>query len=64
VSQILEKGVSAVLEEWIFSDKANVTAVDGKQPFMLSRFLDSLVHPVSTRDCGKTEYLLTDHNHA
>jgi hypothetical protein len=50
VSQILDKGIGAVLEEYIFSDKANTTVAGGKQPFMLSRFLDSLVYPVS--DCA------------
>jgi hypothetical protein len=48
VDQILDKGIGSVLEEYVFSDKANVHAVDGKQPFMLARFLDALVHPVSS----------------
>ncbi|KDR79310.1 hypothetical protein GALMADRAFT_117576 [Galerina marginata CBS 339.88] len=40
---LLKTPISAVLEEWIFSSKANF---DGKQPQMLNRLLDAILHPM------------------
>jgi hypothetical protein len=46
IAELENKGISGVLEEYVFSDKANFIAGDGKQPQMLARFLDSILHPV------------------
>jgi hypothetical protein len=40
---LLKTPVSVVLEEWIFSPKANF---DGKKPEMLNRLLDGILHPM------------------
>jgi hypothetical protein len=39
----LKTPINDVLEEWIFSPKANL---DGKQPQMLNRLLDGILHPL------------------
>ncbi|KAF5382744.1 hypothetical protein D9615_002876 [Tricholomella constricta] len=43
---IQSKGVWAVLEEYIFDQKANFDGSDKAQPEMLNRFLDGLLHPM------------------
>jgi hypothetical protein len=49
VDQVNEKGASSVLEDYIFSDAANgVGLTQGETPSMLVRFMDFLVHPVSS----------------
>ncbi|KAL0959085.1 hypothetical protein HGRIS_014383 [Hohenbuehelia grisea] len=46
-TEIRSKGFAVVLEDWVFSIKANfVDEVDQPQPEMLSRFLASLLHPL------------------
>ena len=40
---VLKIPISVVLEEWIFSPKVNL---DGKQPQMLNRLLDGILHPM------------------
>ena len=40
---LLKTPLSVVLEEWIFSPRANL---DGKQPQMLNRLLDGILHPM------------------
>ncbi|KAJ7252343.1 hypothetical protein B0H12DRAFT_1219366 [Mycena haematopus] len=40
---VLQKPVHAVVEEWIFSSKANF---DGQQPEMLNRLLAGILHPL------------------
>lgn len=47
-AQLAEKGVSQVLEGWVFAQSANVVdgAPQNKQPSMLARLLDGLVHPM------------------
>lgn len=43
-----EKGAKAALEEYIFATKANLdpTRPADKQPEMLNRFMDAIVHPM------------------
>ena len=50
---MLKKGVDEVLEEYIFSAKANVggPGVEGT-PRMLSRFYAVLIHPMIYIGCG------------
>ncbi|KAJ6506002.1 hypothetical protein DFH09DRAFT_1265090 [Mycena vulgaris] len=44
---LLKKPVHAVLEEWIFSSKANYdTKKNGQRPEMLNRLLASVMHPL------------------
>ncbi|KAF8915710.1 hypothetical protein CPB85DRAFT_1374947 [Mucidula mucida] len=47
-AQLADKGVSQVLEDWVFARSANVVdgALQNKQPSMLARLLDGLVHPM------------------
>ncbi|KAK0475744.1 hypothetical protein IW261DRAFT_1340087 [Armillaria novae-zelandiae] len=47
-AKIQEKGTASVLEEFIFSDYANVdkTAGKSKQPALLNRLINGLVHPL------------------
>lgn len=40
---LLKMPLGDVLEEWLFSSKANL---DGKQPQMLNRLLDGILHPM------------------
>lgn len=40
---LLKTPLSSVLEEWVFSSKANF---DGKQPQMLNRLVDGILHPM------------------
>lgn len=40
---LLKTPLSAVLEEWLFSPKANF---DGKKPEMVNRLLDGILHPM------------------
>ncbi|KAI0776913.1 hypothetical protein BD413DRAFT_610496 [Trametes elegans] len=48
-----QKSVSEVLEEYIFSPKANVgDATTGDAPKMLLRFLATIVHPLIHTGCG------------
>jgi hypothetical protein len=51
IAELERKSLSAVVEEYNFSDKANFIPGDGKQPQMLVRFLDSILHPVSCISC-------------
>ncbi len=46
--KLSEKGTASVLEEFVFSETANVdvTPNDNQQPGMLNRFLGGLVHPM------------------
>ena len=42
-NQVAEKGTPRVLEEWVFSREVNISSGE-KQPKMLARLLDALVH--------------------
>jgi hypothetical protein len=45
--RVRERGISAVLDEFIFSRKANIgTGANSRQPMMLSRFLSGVLHPL------------------
>ncbi|KAK0186392.1 hypothetical protein F5146DRAFT_1065729 [Armillaria mellea] len=46
--KLSEKGTASVLEEFIFSESANVdvTTNGNQQPAMLNRFMDGLIHPL------------------
>ena len=50
---LLKKDVTEVIEEYIFSPKANIggPGIDG-QPRLLNRFLASIVHPMIHTGCG------------
>ena len=43
---VLKKPVHAVVEEWIFSSKANFESYNGRQPEMLNRLLAGILHPM------------------
>lgn len=44
--KIVEKGVSQVLEDFIFSRGANIADGAAQQPVMLARFFAMLMHPL------------------
>jgi hypothetical protein len=43
---VLKQPVRAVVEEWIFSSKANFDSHNGRQPEMLNRLLAGVLHPM------------------
>lgn len=52
-AKLLTKGVSATLEESIFSRKANAGPPGSAQPpLMLPRFLATILHPMIHAGCG------------
>ncbi len=46
--KLSENGTASVLEEFVFSESANVnvTTNGNQQPAMLNRFMDGLIHPL------------------
>lgn len=46
IEELKQKGVSEVLEEYLFASSSNFVPLRGKQPQMLNRFLDGLMHPM------------------